>query len=172
MADKHVFQPIPLELYEANPFEKIGKEWFAITVKDGEKVNAMTASWGGLGVMWGKNVAFVVVRESRYTHEFLEKADRFSMTFFDMPHYKSTLNYLGKMSGRIEDKIANARLHVDYDGDTPYIDEGKEIFICRKLCNMPMDAEHYLNAEDLKKWYADKDYHTLYIAEIEKIMCR
>ena len=35
----------------------------------------MTASWGGLGVLWGKPVAFIFLRPTRYTKEFVDKAD-------------------------------------------------------------------------------------------------
>ena len=27
-----------------------------------EKANTMTASWGGVGIMWGKNVAYVFIK--------------------------------------------------------------------------------------------------------------
>ena len=66
----------------SNAFDKIGKQWMLITAADGEKVNAMTASWGGLGVIWGKNVAYIFVRESRYTKEFIDKNDTLSLAFF------------------------------------------------------------------------------------------
>ena len=66
----HQFQPYPIDLLEINPFTKISNEWMLIAAGNQEKVNAMTASWGGLGVLWGKNVAFIFVREKRYTKEF------------------------------------------------------------------------------------------------------
>ncbi len=68
----HTFQPYPADMLELNPFTKIGKEWMLITAGNKEKANTMTASWGGLGVMWGKNVAYVFVRDSRYTKEFID----------------------------------------------------------------------------------------------------
>ena len=62
----HTFQPLPFDLIEFNPFTKIGKEWALVTAGNKEKANTMTVSWGGVGVLWGKNVAFIFVRDSRY----------------------------------------------------------------------------------------------------------
>ena len=170
---KHSFQKIGAELFECNPFEKIGKDTFAITAQKGEQVNAMTAAWGGLGVMWGKNVVYVVVRDSRYTKEFMDAADGFSMTFFDkQDKNKMTLKYLGTVSGRQEDKIANANLIIDYEDQVPYIDDGNLVFICKKLYEMPMPAEGFIDESLDERWYADKDYHNLYVAEIQTILAR
>ena len=75
----HTFQPYPIDLIEFDPFTKIGKEWMLITAKDGDNVNAMTASWGGVGVLWGKNTAFIFVRDSRYTKELIDQSDNISV---------------------------------------------------------------------------------------------
>ena len=69
------FTEIDVKNPELNPFTKIGKEWMLITAGNEDNFNTMTASWGGLGVLWNKNVAFTFIRPSRYTHEFTEKED-------------------------------------------------------------------------------------------------
>ena len=115
-----------------NPFKLIGKDWGVITAEKDGKVNAMTASWGGMGVLWNKNVVNIYVRESRYTKEFLDGGDLFSVTFFE-DKYRSSLKYLGAVSGRNEDKIANARLNINHDLHVPFIDEGNFVIICKKL---------------------------------------
>ena len=74
----HTFQPYPMDILEFNPFKKIGSDWAVLTAKADDKVNAMTISWGGVGVLWGKNVVYVFVRDSRYTKEFLDGGDSFS----------------------------------------------------------------------------------------------
>ena len=117
----HVFQPYPIDQVEINPFELVGKRWGAITAEKEGKANAMTISWGGMGCLWDKNVATVYVRESRYTKEFLDGSDIFSITFFDQT-YRSALKYLGAVSGRDEDKIKNARLHVNHHHGIPFLD--------------------------------------------------
>lgn len=108
----------PEEL-DKNVFHMIGKEWLLVTAEKAGKVNTMTASWGGLGVMWGKNVAYIVLRPQRYTKEFVDAGETFSLSVLD-EEYRKTLNYLGTVSGRDEDKIAKAGLTVEHEGETPY----------------------------------------------------
>lgn len=76
-----------------NVFSMIGKEWLLVTAEKEGKVNTMTASWGGLGVMWGKDVAFIVLRPQRYTKEFVDAGETFSLSVLDGERRK-TLNYL------------------------------------------------------------------------------
>ena len=68
----------------------------------------MTVSWGGLGVIWGKNVTYIFVRESRYTKEFIDNGEFFSLSFLDK-EYKEDLAYCGSTSGRDEDKWAKSQ---------------------------------------------------------------
>lgn len=167
----HTFQPYPVESFEFDPFTQIGKEWAALTVTDGEKINAMTIAWGSVGVMWGKNVFCCFIRDSRYSKEILDKSETFSVTFFERS-YKSALKYLGAVSGRDEDKIANARFNVNNNKDVPFIDEGNLVFICKKLSATPMTAEQFCDAGIDSQWYSKGDYHTMYIGEIMEILAR
>ena len=121
--------------------------------------------------MWGRDVVYIVIRESRYTKELLDETDTFSLTFFDEPP-KAEMRYLGAVSGRKEDKVASARLEVGREGDTAYIADGNLVLICRKMSAVPITKETILDKEMLEKWYADGDYHTLYIGEITKVLAR
>lgn len=76
--------------FNLNPFEAIGKKWMLISAKDGDKVNTMTASWGGMGVIWGEDVVYIFVRQSRYTKEFIDNSAYFSLSFFDDEYRKKT----------------------------------------------------------------------------------
>ena len=76
------FREIKIEELQFNPFTKIGKEWLLITAGDEKKHNTMTASWGGVGVLWGKNVVTTYIRPQRYTKEFVDAQDVFTITFF------------------------------------------------------------------------------------------
>lgn len=167
----HQFQKISTDLVNNNIFQMIGKDWMLITAGNGDKVNTMTASWGGFGVMWGKNAAYIVVRESRYTKEFLDSSDTFSLTFFENPP-RGELKYLGGVSGRDEDKIKNARIDVCYAGDTPFVGDGNLVFICRKMSATRIDDSTILDKKVIENWYADGDYHTLYIGEITEVLAR
>ena len=94
-----------------NVFDMIGKQWMLVGAEKQGKINAMTASWGGLGVMWGKNVAFVFIRETRYTKEFVDNEETFSLSFFG-EEKREMLGYMGKISGRDEDKIEKSNLQI------------------------------------------------------------
>lgn len=167
----HTFQPMGLEFATFNPFDKIGTEWMTITAGDSVKVNTMTASWGGVGVLWRKNVAFIFVRDSRYTKEFIDSHDTFSLNFFDNDQ-KAALKYFGMVSGRDEDKIANVRMNVNFKYDTPYIDEARIVVLCKKLSKTSLSPEQILDKSILDECYGDHDFHTMYVGEIVELMAR
>ena len=162
------FETTPEQLQE-NPFHLIGKEWMLITAEKDKKANTMTASWGGVGVLWGKNVAYIFVRPQRYTKEFIDNAASFSLTFFPEA-YRDKLNYLGTASGREEDKIQKAGLTLCWEGGVPYFAESRLAVFCKKLYAQPLEEGCFLAAEQAKKWYPQKDYHTMYVGEITKIL--
>lgn len=170
----HQFQPYPVDLLEFNPFTKIGNDWMLITAGDEKKANAMTASWGGLGVLWGKNVVFIFVREKRYTKEFIDNGATFSCTFFDKK-YKNDLKYFGIVSGRQEDKFKTSGLNLDYKDGIPYVDEGNFVMLCKKMAAIPVEEAHFIDPEIKQKWYSgdnEGNPHTLYVGEILEIMAR
>ena len=108
------FKEITPEEYKGNVFNDIGKKWMLITAAKDGKVNTMTASWGNMGVMWGKDIVSVFIRQTRFTKEFVDNADCFSISFLDHEKYAKELSYLGTVSGRDEDKINKANLHVEF----------------------------------------------------------
>lgn len=158
----------PEEL-QKNPFQMIGKEWLLVAAEKAGKTNAMTASWGGVGIMWGKPVAYVFIRPQRYTKEFIDASDTFSLSVLG-EEYRKTLGYFGTVSGRDEDKIAKSGLQVAYDGATPYFQEAGTVMICRKLFAQYYDPACFIDKTCDETWYPEKDYHMMYIAEIEKVL--
>ncbi len=160
----------PQELTE-NTFQMIGNDWMLITAKDNDTSNTMTASWGGLGIMWGKPVAYVVIRPQRYTREFIDAAEGFTLTFFP-DGYKKQLGYLGSVSGRDEDKITKSGLTLITDGDYSYFKEGNLVLKVKKLFKQQMTEESFLDENLIDKWYPEKDYHFLYICEIKEALKR
>ncbi|CUH92235.1 flavin reductase family protein [Herbinix luporum] len=163
------YKIITADQFRKNPFKLIGKDWMLVTAGNEEKVNTMTASWGGLGVMYGKNVAFIVIRPQRYTKEFIDREDTFSLSFLDKK-YRKTLNYLGTVSGRNEDKITKSGLTLARYENTPYFDEADHVLICKKLFCQPLNTDGLLEEKLVNTWYRNGDYHTLYIAEVTDIL--
>ena len=160
----------PEDLNEST-FKLIGTDWMLVTAQKDDKVNTMTASWGGLGVLWNKNVSYVFIRPQRYTKEFVDNSDTFSLTFFDNSYHKQ-LGYLGTASGRDEDKIAKAGLTVKHLDGTPYFEEAKIIITCKKLYAQNLDPECFIVKELDQKCYPDRDYHMMYISEVTKVLVR
>ncbi len=165
------FREVKPEKFNESPFQLIGEDLMLITAEKDGKVNTMTAAWGGFGVMWKKNVAYVVIRPQRYTKEFVDNSDTFSLTFFGGDK-KEMLNYLGTTSGRDEDKITKADLTVIYDDGVPYFEESTIAVFCKKLFAQDYKPESFIEKEIIDEWYPTSDFHTLYIAEITKILTR
>lgn len=165
------FQEIKPEELTKNPFQMIGKEWLLVAAEKEGKINAMTASWGGVGVMWGKNAAFLVIRPQRYTKEFIDVSETVSLSVLGEA-YRKTLGYFGSVSGREEDKIKKSGLTVAHDDKTPYFAEADTVIIGRKLYAQEYRPECFTDTALDEKWYPDKDYHTMYILEIEKILIK
>jgi flavin reductase (DIM6/NTAB) family NADH-FMN oxidoreductase RutF len=128
----------------------------------------MTASWGGLGVMWGKPVAVAVIRPQRYTKEFVDSEELFTLSFYP-DDKKSALSYCGANSGRgmaKGEKAANAGLTpLSLDG-TAAFEEAELILVCKKLYENPIDPNGFADKELIDKWYPSKDFHQAYVAEI------
>lgn len=166
------FQTIKPEEFHDNPFELIGKQWMLITAEKEGKVNTMTASWGGLGIMWAKNVVFIMVRKSRYTKEMIDGSDSFSLTFLDHQKYGKELGYLGSVSGRDEDKIEKSKLTIERRDGVPFFQEGSKVFICKKLSCQPLTPDNFTMPGIDEQFYNTKDYHDLYIGEIVEILVK
>ncbi len=167
----HTFQPMPTDVLEFNPFTKFGKDWALVTAGTKEKANPMTISWGGVGVIWGKNAAYIFIRDSRYTKELLDKNDFFSISFLPS-QYREALAYCGSFSGRGNDKFEKAGITPTFRHGIPYVDEGNFILLCQKMAAARLTEEMFLTPDIGKKWYANGDMHTMYIAEIIDILAR
>ena len=165
------FKELAMEEISWNPFTKIGKEWLLITAGDKENHNTMTASWGGVGIMWGKNVATVYIRPQRYTKQFVDANDRLTLSFFSEA-YRKALNICGSKSGRDCDKETEAGLTPYAVDDTTAFEEADMILVCKKQYHQEMCPECFDVQENDEKWYPGKDYHTMYIVEIEKILVK
>ena len=167
-----VFREVDPHEFSCRPFHIIGSDLMLITAaKPDGSVNTLTAGWGALGTMWGLPAAYVVIRPHRYTHEFVEASDVFSLCFFD-PSYKKMMGYMGAVSGRSEDKIATAGLTVRTDRGAPYFEEASIVMCTTKLFAQPMAEENFLVPDVASKWYPEKDFHTQFIGRVDTILER
>ncbi|MCC0660222.1 flavin reductase [Clostridioides sp. ZZV14-6154] len=165
------FKEVKIEELQFNPFTKIGKEWLLITAGNSDKFNTMTASWGGVGVYWSKNVVTTYIRPQRYTKEFVDNNDTFTIAFFD-EKYREALNICGTISGRDINKVEKAELTPYFVDDTVAFEEANMIMVCKKLYHDTMPPENFDAKENDEKWYPKKDYHTMYISEVVKVLIK
>ena len=159
---------------EQNIFKLFDDSWCLIAAKDESKsplcYNAMTASWGGMGVLWNKNVFFCFVRPQRYTKEFIDNADYISLSFFG-EEMKKALTYCGRNSGRDGDKLKEAGFS-PIISDKAYVEfkEAKMTVIGKKLFCADMKESDFIDKALIEKNYPNNDFHTVYVCEIEKIV--
>ena len=154
-----------------NVFSAIGDQWMLITAGTAEKCNTMTASWGGLGVIWGAPAATCYIRPQRYTKEFVDREEFFTLSFFGEEHRKA-LQLCGSKSGREVDKVKECGFTVQTaECGAPYFEEAELVLVCRKRFAQPMDEANI--PQDVRdKFYPEKDYHTLYIGEIVEVLAK
>lgn len=151
-----------------NVFGLIGSEWMLISAGDSAGYNTMTASWGGLGILWGRPVATIYIRPQRYTREFIDKHDFFSLSFFGSGQ-REALSFCGSKSGRHVDKAKETGLIPVFSDNTVYFQQARLVFICKKIYFQDIDPARFLDAS-LQSNYMNGDYHRMYIGEIVKAL--
>ena len=156
--------------WNENVFEAIGKRWMLITAKDPEsgKYNTMTASWGGMGILWNKPVCFLFIRPQRYTFEFTERTSCISLSFFP-EEYRADLRTLGTLSGRDGDKLQKTSLSAVDNGDYVSFAEADVVIHATKLYRSDIAPEGFVDLSLLSN-YPQNDFHRMYICEINEIL--
>lgn len=152
-------------------FTENGFQWFhdaeLLAAGNREKSNAMTIGWGGIGTLWGRTALTVYVAEKRYTKEFMDQAEYFTVMAFGVEH-GNVLRYMGTKSGRNEDKAAALGLHTAYTANgTPYYTEAEMVIECKIMYAAPFDAQ-YFKSDVPRNMYANfpAGVHSMYIGEV------
>ncbi len=136
-----------------------------------QSFNFMTASWGGFGHLWDRNVCFIYVRPSRYTFEFLKKNRNFTLSFFEEV-YRDKLDLCGSYSGRDTDKVKMTGFTpVESDAGSVFFKEARLVFFCRKIYHQDLDPANFAD-DTIMKAYPEGDYHRLYAGEIQGCIAR
>lgn len=162
-----MFVETNMRALKASPVKMIAEDFALLTSGTSENFNTMTVSWGGVGELWGRDVAFVFVRPQRYTYSFMEQNDIFTLTFFG-GEYKEELALCGKLSGRDTDKIKETGLTPATVGEGVTFAEAKTVLLCRKIAVSDMKPESFLDPTILQ-YYHEDDYHRIYVGEILKV---
>lgn len=163
----HGFKAITVEA----DFADNGFSWFrhALLLAAGneQQSNSMTIGWGGIGTLWGKTAITVYVAEKRYTKQFMDSSQYFTIMAFS-ERKEEILEYMGTKSGRDGDKAKALNLHTAYtENGTPYYVEADMVLECRTMYAAPFDPQYY--KDDVpKRMYANfpAGIHTMYIGEV------
>ena len=162
------FKSIDIKDFNENIFKIISEEWMLVTSGSKEKFNTMTASWGFAGFMWRKPVVNIVIRPQRYTREFLDSNEYFTLSFYG--ENKSIHSVCGSKSGREVNKVKECGLTPIFDNNSVYFDEARLVIVCKKMYVQQM-SEDCVTDESIKQNY-NNDYHISYIGEITDILVK
>lgn len=149
-----------------NFIKAIGNEWMLIAAGDESKYNMMTASWGFVGEMWGKHAAVTVIRPSRYTKEFIDNSDYFTLSFYGDEAKKTIHSVCGSKSGRDVDKTKECGLTPVFSDNSIYFEQARLVLVCKKMYVSKINPDGIVD-KSIEKWY-DNDYHYAYVGEIVK----
>lgn len=145
----------------------ISEEWMLVTAGTKDSFNTMTASWGGIGFLWGKPVAFVFIRPERHTFGFMEAGTTFTLSFLGNEN-RDIYKVCGSTSGRDTDKIAATGLRPTETGKGNILFEQCRLGLeCRTLYSDMLTAEAFKDKELIDRWYGSHGgLHKMYVAEI------
>ena len=158
----------PYEM-DSNVFDLIANKWFLVCAGDENESNCMTASWGSVGHIWNKTLITTVIRPQRYTKKFVDENEYAAFCFLP-EQYRKQLTYLGRVSGKDEDKIKNSGLTPVYENNTMYFEESDLVLIGRKLYTQEMTEDCVVDKKLAQAMYPEKDYHTAYTYEIVRVL--
>lgn len=159
------YKQIAPDKIPGNIVKMLSEDWMLITAGNKDKFNMMTASWGGLGVLYGKPTFTCYINPTRYTYQLMEKNDTYTLTFYTEA-YRDALQYCGTNSGKNTDKVKGSGLSpiTTPDGSQAF-SEAWLIIECRKLVSQSITPEAISN-EKVKDEWAGKQLHKMYIGEI------
>ncbi len=159
-------------MFKESEFTQIGdnavdlfkNRWALVTAGTDEKF------WGAVGELWGKDMATIYIRPQRYTEEFLNVNDYFTVSFYPMDMKQQIHSICGSKSGRDIDKVEACGLTPVFDDKAPYFAEAEIVLICKKAAKSKFEPAEFIDETIDGKWYPDKDYHFIYYGEIEKVL--
>ena len=160
-----------MDAMKMDAFKAFHNDWALLTAGTMDCHNTMTIGWGGLGCLWGKQVATVFVRPNRYTYEFMEREDFFTVSFFD-EDCRDALKLLGRKSGRDGDKIAEAGLHAQAMQQSVSFREARLTLLCRKIYHQDLDPDA-IDPDARRTYYGEGNpLHRMYVGEVVAVQTR
>ena len=97
--------PVDFRTLTPEVFQVFGTQNALLTAGDRNNCNTMTIGWCQMGRLWSIPVCTVYVRPERYTYQFMESHDYFTVSVLPLSHKQTTMQVCGTQSGRDIDKI-------------------------------------------------------------------
>lgn len=157
-----------MEPFQTDAFRVFDKQWALVTAGSLDDYNTMTISWGGLGTLWSRPVATVYVKPIRYTYQFLEKNEYFTVSFFP-EEYKKDLGILGSKSGRDGDKVALTGLTPKAVEHGVGFEQASATLICKKIYWQDLNPGH-MPQDVIGAYYQSEAPHRIYLGEVTGIL--
>mgnify|MGYP000441118117 CR=1 FL=1 len=141
---------IDIREVKENLVHLLADEWALVTAGRGDALGTMTVSWGGIGELWGKDMATI------------------TLSFYP-EQYKDALRLCGSKSGREINKVEATGLTPCYYEKAPYFEEAKLVLVCRKVAVSAFEPSQFLDSGIMQN-YAQNDFHAIYYGAIEKVL--
>lgn len=164
-----MFKEIKFSDVKENVVDLLNNQWGLVSAGTEEKYNMMTVSWGAVGELWGKDMVTVYIRPERYTNQFVDENEYFSLSFYPADMKKQIHSVCGSKSGRDVNKTELTGLTPAFDF-APYFEEAKLVLICKKQAKSQFDESQFLNDDIKANWYDGDGMHYIYYASIEKVL--
>lgn len=149
-----------------NVFKLLDDDWMLVTAGSADSYNTMTASWGCFGILWNKPIAICFIRPQRYTLEFVNRADTFTLSFYP-EEYRNALNFCGSHSGRKTDKVEHMGLKpVFTETGSVYFSQARIVLECKKLYADGLNPANFIKPRLVNEIYPQNDFHHFFIGEI------
>lgn len=159
--------PVDPKMLTPEIFQVFGANNALLTAGDRSGCNTMTIGWCQLGRVWNLPTCTVYVRPERYTYQFMESHDYFTVSVLPVSE-KRTMAFCGAKSGRDVDKIKECGLTVCYGaGDAPFFDEAEWVLVCKKAYVQDLDPACVLDREHIPPYYGEKGgWHRVYTGQV------
>lgn len=166
-----MFKEIEYCEVKENVVDLLKNQWALVTAGDENGLNTMTVSWGAVGELWAMDMATIYIRPQRYTVDYLEKQEYFTLSFYPEDKH-SMLAYCGSKSGRDFDKVKENNLTPVFNQKAPYFEEAKLVLVCRKVAKGAFTPEQFADKSIIAKQYPGEDFHYIYYGAIEKVLIK
>lgn len=154
--------------YSCDVFQNFQYQWALLTAGTEQDFNTMTIGWGGLGTLWRKPAATVYVKPVRYTYEFMNREDYFTVSFFS-EDYRKDLGYLGSHSGKDEDKVSKTGLTPVALEHGVTFKEAAVTLVCKKMYWQDLDPDN-MPQDVVDLFYTTEAPHRMYVGEVVEIL--